>query len=106
LLLRRKYTPGYGLRTRAGIYTLTPDAIMTRRAKMKITDTDRLNWMRKQYGCGLISDDNGHWAVSSCGWQNVVAGEQPQDVCSTFVVDGKDWKNSLRKAIDSAMRET
>jgi hypothetical protein len=106
LLLRRKYTPGYGLRTRAGIFMWIMGVTMTRRVNMKITDTDRLNWMRKQFGCGLISDDNGHWAVSSCGWQNVVAGEQPQDVYSTFIVDGKDWKNSLRKAIDYAMRET
>lgn len=31
-------------------------------------DTERLDWLEKQQGFGLISDDNKHWAVSTSGF--------------------------------------
>ena len=69
-----------------------------------ITDKERLDWMEEQFGCGLISDDNGHWAFSYSGFQNVVTG-WPKDVETTFFVEAKDWKASIRAAIDKKIRE-
>jgi hypothetical protein len=51
-------------------------------------------------GCPcLINDDNGHWAVTTEGFQNVVSGDEPQDVTTTFFVEAKNWKNTPREAL-------
>jgi hypothetical protein len=72
-----------------------------------MTDTDRLNWIEQlaEQGCcpALINDDNGHWAVSFSNIQNVPKGPEPEDVDTTFFVDAKEWKNSIREAIDFAI---
>lgn len=69
-----------------------------------MTDEDRLNWLEKQEGCALISDDFGHWAVSCMGMQNVPE-KTPADIDTTFVVMKDEWKSSIREAIDAAMKE-
>jgi len=46
----------------------------------------------------LLNDDNGHWAISSDGYQTVVTGE-PQDVETHFFVEAKQWKNTSREAL-------
>lgn len=52
-------------------------------------------------GCcpNLLYDDNGHWAISSEGYQNVVIGDDPQDVNTHFFVKAENWKNSPREAL-------
>lgn len=71
------------------------------------TDKERIDWLEEQAmngACpGLVNDDNGHWAVSCSGFQNAVCGEETQDVETTFFVEAKEWKGSVRDAIDSAM---
>lgn len=46
----------------------------------------------------LLYDDNGHWAVTSEGWQNVVADE-PEDVETHFYVEAHLWKDTPREAL-------
>lgn len=69
-------------------------------------DAERLNWLdsMKYMGYGLISDDNGHYAVSVTGIQNVPMTDEPCDIQTTFFVEAAEWKDSARDAIDAAMR--
>ena len=68
-------------------------------------DTERLNWLEQQFGCGLISDDNDHWAFSGSGVQNVPSGDEPEDIYTSFMVEATEWHNSIREAIDAAMAD-
>jgi len=70
-----------------------------------MNDTLRLDWLEKQQGCCLVSDDNGHWAFVCSGFQNVPMGKKAQDIASTFFIEKKDWRPTIRKAIDRAMKE-
>lgn len=69
-----------------------------------MNDTERLNWLAKHNGCNLISDDNGRWAVSTSGIQQVPATE-PKDMMVASFVEADEWKLSIREAIDYAMEE-
>lgn len=66
-------------------------------------DAARLEWLGLQDGCGLVSDDAGHWAVSGSGIQNV-HDETPIDLATTYVVLADEWKPSVRDAIDAAVK--
>lgn len=68
------------------------------------TDTERLDWLSHQDGSGLISDDQGRWAVSGSGTQNLPDDpDLPFDFSGTFWVEAKDWRPAIRDAIDAAM---
>lgn len=70
------------------------------------TDTQRLEWLEEQQGFGLISDDQGRWAVSTCGMQNLPDDpEKPFDFVGNFVVDAECWRATIREAIDAAYME-
>jgi hypothetical protein len=71
------------------------------------TDTERLDWLARMDGHGLISDDAGRWAVSTCGTQNIPddGGETPFDFSGTFWVEKELWRESIRDAIDAAMSQ-
>ena len=69
-----------------------------------MTDTERLNWLEEQDCYSLISDDGGHWACTQEGIQNVPMGE-PSDIDTTFFIMADQWKNSIREAIDFAIKE-
>lgn len=47
----------------------------------------------------LIFDDNGHWAVSSAGIQDVSLGEEPSDISTCFFIEAEEWKNTIREAV-------
>lgn len=47
----------------------------------------------------LLYDDNGHWAVSADGYQNVVSGDVPEDIETHFYIEAEDWKNSPKEAL-------
>lgn len=70
-----------------------------------INDTDRLNWLEKNDGCGLISDDAGRWAVSTSGMQNLPNPDEPIDITTAFFVEAKEWKSTIREAIDYAIEQ-
>jgi hypothetical protein len=70
---------------------------------MKHTDKERLDWLEKQDGMGLISDDAGRWAVSTGGIQNVPNLKRATRISTVFIVEAKGWQKSIRKAIDYAI---
>jgi hypothetical protein len=47
----------------------------------------------------LLNDDNGHWAISCKGIQNVVFGDEPEDVHTTVFVEAKYWKKTPKEAL-------
>jgi len=47
----------------------------------------------------LLNDDNGHWAVTGDGYQNVVAEDEPEDVETHFFVEANEWKNTPKEAL-------
>lgn len=72
-----------------------------------MTDTERIDWLARITDKGacpaLINDDNGHWAISFEGIQSCPTGDEPEDIQTAFYIEAKDWKNSIREAIDDAM---
>ena len=72
-----------------------------RRAKM--TDTERLDWLEGAEGWALVSDDAGHWAVVTNGVQNI-PDRHPGDIATSFFIKKKEWKPSVREAIDAAVK--
>lgn len=48
----------------------------------------------------LLYDDNGNWAVTSTGYQNVVYGDEPEDVETHFFIEAKFWKPTPREALN------
>ena len=73
-----------------------------------MTDTERLDWLEKQGGIGLISDDFGHWAISNAGFQNIPKEclqepSVPGDIDTTFFVEKENWCKTIREAIDVAI---
>lgn len=73
------------------------------------TDTRRLDELEqlvREGDCpGIISDDNGHWAVTGNGMQNVPEGPAPVDIATSFFVPASLWKNSIREAIDNYLED-
>ena len=69
------------------------------------TDTERLDFLDKweQQGAGLVSDDNGHWALSGSGMQSVPEGTEPEFISTCFDVEKHEWFSTVREAIDSWM---
>ena len=70
---------------------------------MRHTDKERLDWMEKLDGMGLISDDAGRWAVSAGGMQNIPDPEKPIAISTVFAVEAEQWHKSIRRAIDYAI---
>lgn len=67
-------------------------------------DTELLDWLETNSGgYALVSDDNGHWACTNAGTQNVCTGKKASDVMATFYIEKKEWKKSIREAIKSVM---
>lgn len=48
----------------------------------------------------LLNDDNGHWAVTGDGYQNVVTGDLPLNVETHFYVEAQYWKDTPREALE------
>jgi len=68
------------------------------------TDTQRLDWMGKQCGSNLVSDDAGRWAVSDCGVQPIPQpGGFRETVDIVALVEPHQWKRTIREALDAAM---
>jgi len=47
----------------------------------------------------LLNDDNGHWAVTSDGFQNVPKGGEPDDIETHFYVEASEWKDTPKEAL-------
>ena len=70
---------------------------------MRHTDKERLDWMEKLDGMGLISDDAGRWAISAGGMQNIPDPEKPIAISTVFCVEAGQWRKDIRSAIDYAI---
>jgi hypothetical protein len=68
-----------------------------------MNDTERIDWLEKQQGYALVSDDAKHWAVVTDGMQNIPL-KTPIDITTTFFIKKEEWKESIRKAIDFAIK--
>lgn len=72
-------------------------------------DKTRLDWLEEQVKNGacpaVINDDDGRWAVCFDGFQNVPIGEGAFDLHTTFFIEAKCFRNTIREAIDSAMSD-
>lgn len=72
-----------------------------------MTDSELIDWLETQQGSGLISDDFGHWTVSSSGIQNVPENiDVASDISTSFFIEAKDWKPTIREAIEAANAST
>lgn len=74
-----------------------------------MNDTERLDWIENTTNQGacwaLLNDDNGHWAVSGIGMQNLPLDDEPCDISTNFFVYAAMWRNSVREAIDAARED-
>ncbi len=71
-----------------------------------MNDNARLDWLeQEQNGLALIHDDNSHWAVAYEGLQNVIKGDEPADLATTYHVPKSAFRRTIREAIDAAMLE-
>ena len=72
-----------------------------------VSDTELLDWLEavthKGYCPSVIFDDNGHWAVSFSGAQNIYSS--PFDTAKTIYVRDYEWKNTIREAILAVMKK-
>jgi len=73
----------------------------------KRTDKERMDWLHKhsRSGIALINDDNGHWVVVADGAQNLPRGKAPCDINTTHFIEKRQWRKTVRGAIDLAMKE-
>lgn len=69
------------------------------------TDTELLNWLEEHQGCDLVSSDNGYWAVSCSGMQNVPFEKEPQDIDTCFIIFKDEWRPTVREAILKAIED-
>ena len=68
-------------------------------------DTQRIDWIAENH-YSLISDDFGHWACVVEGFQSLPdSPEMPDDIDTCFFVKKEDWHNSIREAIDYAIKQ-
>jgi len=70
-----------------------------------MNDKERLDWLDSADGYGLISDDAGHWACVCDGFQNVCMSDDPVDIQTSFFIEAGKWHDSVRGAIDAAIRK-
>ena len=66
-----------------------------------VNDKQRIDWLEEQQGFALVSDDHSHWVVATFGMQNIPR-KFPGDIETSFY-QKKEWKKSIREAIDFAM---
>jgi len=72
-------------------------------------DKARLDWLEEQgNGIGLIHDDGESWAVETNGVQDIVraCGDKAASLWTSYSVDSKAFRATVREAIDAAMRSS
>ena len=70
-----------------------------------MNDSERLDKLEQMESYGLVSDDNGHWACVTEGTQTCPLGDDPDDIQTTFWIEKARWFNTVREAIDHAIKE-
>lgn len=108
---RQPYPPNASLASNLHLKPLfTADQIHAHRAEADVeiarlrADALRLDWIQENYGCNLISDDGGKWALSTSGMQPVPEeGGFTETVGIHSIVGPEEWRESVRAAIDAAI---
>ena len=77
--------------------------LLAARKANRMNDKKRIDWLEKQQGSALVSDDHSHWVVATFGMQNLPK-KFPGDIDTSFFIKKKEWKKSIREAIDFAMQ--
>lgn len=73
---------------------------------MNLSLEELLNFFEKNgQGSALVSDDAGHWAVTSEGFQNVPQ-KPPEDIETLFFIKADQWKPSIKEALQAFYDET
>lgn len=69
-----------------------------------MTDSERLDWLEKEAnGCAVIHDDNAHWAFATNGMQNVIMGDGPGNLKTSYFIEKSEFRPTIREAIDAAI---
>ena len=69
-----------------------------------IDDMNNLDWLEESQ-FSLVSDDAGRWACVVSVFQNVPDNDKATDISTTFWIEADEWKNSIREAIDYAIKK-
>lgn len=69
-----------------------------------MNDKQRIDWLQKQQGYALVSDDHSHWAVVIDGIQSI-PDKFPDHIYSSFFIKKNDWHKTIRQAIDAAIKQ-
>ncbi len=79
---------------------MTEEEILTKFKAKEINSEEALEALT-HLGCApnLLYDDNGHWAISSMGMQNVPEGDEPEDMNMVVFIEAKSWKDTIYEAI-------
>ncbi len=100
-----------GMKHGLGIWNITPSGPDEVRLCLRLPDyfgSIAAAWevMEKMvengYCPAILFDDNGHWALSLEGWQNVPDGDEPQEIVTTFLVEAAFWADTVPLAISRA----
>lgn len=83
---------------------LTSKQLAKKLKNKEITVEEALTYIG--YMCpALLNDDNGHWALAFDGYQQVAMGKGPKTITTTFMVEKKYWKKTIRDAIIYKLNE-
>lgn len=64
-----------------------------------------IEWVEEKFGMSIVSDDDGRWACTTDGFQNVPESDGAFDLSTSFFIKKDQFRNSIREAIELAMEE-
>lgn len=53
----------------------------------------------------LLNDDDGRWALVFDGFQDLVIGDKAQDINTSFFVEARYWKDTIKEAVIYSLTE-
>ncbi len=80
------------------------EEILRKLKSRQLNSEQALEYLAETGSCpNILNDDNGHWAISFVGMQNVPMTDEPEDITTTMFVEAKYWKDSIREALIYAL---
>lgn len=66
-----------------------------------------LELLAEEGGCPcLLNNDDGYWALSFDGMQNVPSGEKKEDVAICCFIEADDWQKTIYDAVVYKLEKT